>query len=76
MWDGTHDMGWWMAAWMVLGGVVWVILAALLASIMTGAWNRRDGRQQHESPLEVARRRYASGEITSDEFDAIRRNLA
>lgn len=77
MWDGTHDMGWWMALWMVLGGVVWVVLAALLASIITGGWGRRDHRQPgQESPLDVARRRYAAGDLTTEEFETIRRNLS
>lgn len=76
MWDGTHDMGWWMALWMVLGGVVWVVLAAVLASIITGGW-RRGGRQPgQQSPLDVARRRYAAGDLTTEEFETIRRNLS
>ena len=81
MWllDGTwqmHDgMGWWMlwgGAMMVLfwgviiGGAVW-----LVARLGADRGGRRD-----ESALDVARRRYASGELTREEFDQIRKDLA
>ena len=75
MWDGSQDMGGWMILWMTLGGLTWVLLAALLASVITGGWNRRNSERARESPLDVARRRYASGEITQAEFDTIRRDL-
>jgi len=75
MWDGSHDNGRVDDPWMTLGGLTWVLLAALLATVITGGWNRRNSERERESPLDVARRRYASGEITQDEFDTIRRNL-
>jgi uncharacterized membrane protein len=31
--------------------------------------------EQGESPLDILRRRYAAGELTDDEFDAMRRKL-
>jgi len=80
MWflDGTwqmHDgMGWWM----LWGGTMMVLL---WAAIIGGAvWlvarlggDRRDERR--ESALDIARRRYASGELTRDEFDQVRKDL-
>jgi putative membrane protein len=72
MW-GAHDgMGWWMVfgmAWMV---VFWGVLLWL---IIWGATRvgRRDGG---DSPLEVARRRYAQGEITREQFEQLRRDLS
>ena len=35
-------------------------------------WHPRMGRD----PLDIAKERYASGEITAEEFDKIKRNLA
>jgi|RifCSP16_2_1023846.scaffolds.fasta_scaffold547603_2 uncharacterized membrane protein len=75
MWDGSHDMGGWMIVWMTLGGLTWVLLAALLASVITGGWNRRNSDRERQSPLDVSRRRYASGELSEDEFERIRGNL-
>ena len=34
-------------------------------------WSEKD----EEDPVEIARRRYARGEITSEQFDEIKRNL-
>lgn len=74
MW-GAHDgMGWWMmfgAIWMVIfwGAIIWLI-----------AWgvSRFGGREQRdgESALEVARKRYASGEITREQFEQLHRDLS
>jgi putative membrane protein len=73
MW-GAHDgMGWWMVfgmIWMVIlwGAVIWLI-----------AWgvSQFAGRDRHdgESPLDIARRRYASGEITREQFEQLQRDL-
>ena len=74
MW-GAHDgMGWWMmfgAIWMVIfwGAIIWLI--AWGVSQVAG----RD-RRDETSPLEVARRRYASGEITRDQFEQLRHDLS
>ena len=73
MW-GAHDgMGWWMAfgmIWMVVfwGAVIWLI--AWGVGQFAGG-RGRDG----ESPLDIARRRYASGEITREQFEQLRRDL-
>ena len=72
---GMHGggMGWWVfgAAWMVLfwGGIV---AFAIWAVGRLGGGARRN----EDSPLEIARRRYARGEITRDEFEQLRRDLA
>ena len=72
MW-GMHDgMGWWMifgSVWVVVfwGAVIWAIVHVL----------SRGNRQASEelSALDIARRRYAKGEITKEEFEQLRRSL-
>ena len=74
MW-GAHDgMGWWMAfgmIWMIVfwGAIIWLI--AWGVSQFSGR-DRRDG----ESALDIARRRYAGGEITREQFEQLRRDLS
>lgn len=72
MWEGNDGMGWWM----VWGSVLWVILIA--AIVFAGAWlagNRGEPAGRRESPEDVVRRRYASGEISREEFEQLRRDL-
>lgn len=35
----------------------------------------RTGQFSHETPLEIAQKRYASGEITKEEYESIKHNL-
>jgi putative membrane protein len=69
-----HDgMGWWM----VFGGI-WMVLfwAAIIWLVVWGVGQVTGNRQRDaESPLDIARRRYASGEITREEFEQLGRDL-
>lgn len=74
MW-GMHDgMGWWMVF-----GSVWVVLFwAALVWFVASIFNRRgeSGQPKEDSPLEIAQRRYARGELSREQFDQIRRDLS
>jgi putative membrane protein len=72
MWWGMHE---WSGWWMVFSGV-WMVLfwGAVIALAIWGI--RALGRGQQppaagEDPLEIARRRYARGEITRAELEEI-----
>lgn len=73
MWHSVDGMGWWMligSIWFVVfwGLVLWVVLS--LVGRAGGGGARGD-----DSPVEIARRRYARGDITREEFEQIRRDL-
>jgi putative membrane protein len=60
--------------------LLWPLLlvggAALLAWLMRqGRLGQPDSVTQPEPPLELLRKRYASGEINQEEYDRIRRDL-
>jgi putative membrane protein len=74
MW-GMHDgMGWWM----VWGGVMMVLFWGAVIGLIVWGVSRATGgpRTNGESPLDIARRRYARGEITREEFERLRQDLA
>ena len=75
MWDGSHEMGWWMVLWMTLASVAWIGLVTFLVYSLTGGFgdSRRDAPETRppETPLGIAQRRYASGELTEEEFERI-----
>jgi putative membrane protein len=73
MWGEHEGMGWWMligSVWFVL---FWVVIIWVLARVL--GW-RNGAREHDESAIEIARRRYARGEISRDEFEQIRRDLS
>ena len=71
MWDMHDGMGWWMVfagIWMLLfwaiiiGGIAWTVV-------------RATGGPKQESATEIARRRYARGEISREEFQRLTKDL-
>ena len=72
MWGEHEGMGWWM-----LFGSVWFVFfwAAIIWLFTRVLGPREDGSNRDDSAFEIARRRYARGEITREEFDRLRRDL-
>lgn len=55
---------------LTIGGLVWFIQAVARGGPQTGG-----GRPGVETPLEILKRRYASGEIAKEQFDDMRRAI-
>ena len=75
MWDMPIGMGWWMAfggLWMV---VFWGGLIALIVWGITKLTRRSDSATKRD-PLDVAKERYAKGEISREEFEQIKKDLS
>ena len=75
MWYMHEGMGWWM----VLGGI-WMLIfwGGLIALIVWGV-SRLTGHGnsgQRRSALDMARERYAKGEISREEFEQIKKDLS
>jgi putative membrane protein len=77
---GFEGLGGMMGGAMMGGGLmmilVWLVPVAL---VVWGMGSLRGGqlpRAQDETPLEILRRRYASGDINKDEFEQARHDLA
>lgn len=75
MWGEHEGMGWWMllgSIWFVVfwGLVIWAIVSVF------GRGERGSAVGGGETPLEIAKRRYAQGEISRDQFDQLRRDLS
>ena len=72
MWHAHDGMGWWM----MFGGIWMVIFwAAIIWLIVWGVAQISDRNRESESPMDIARRRYARGEITSEQFEQLKRDL-
>ena len=76
MWYG--QMGWWM-----LFGSIWFILllAGIIALVVWGVKKATDqgspgSSAGQRSPLDIAKERYAKGEISKEEFEQIKKDLS
>ena len=72
-WD---DFGWWgMGLGMLIMIIFWAGLIALITWIVVKLV--RSGQQpSSQTPLEVAKTRYAKGEITKKEFERLKKDLS
>jgi putative membrane protein len=83
-----HDggMGWWMVWGSVMMILFWGGIIALAVWTVQSLIRREQGTAQgpsigpapgapREEPLEIARQRYAKGEISREEFEQIRNDL-
>jgi uncharacterized membrane protein len=67
-----NNGGWfWMALMMIGGGILIVVVIYLLFRPFYG--HRPGSSSGAESALDVAKRRYAAGEITAEKFENIKR---
>ena len=78
MWQAHEGMGWWM----VFGGILTVLFWAGIIALVVWAISalaRRDGSRppsaSKQDPLDIARKRYAKGEITKDEFGQMKKDI-
>jgi len=74
MWHEDAGMGWWM----VFGGFFWIVFLGTMVYlfISPSRTSQRQVQERNDGPIEIAKRRYASGQITRDEYERIRDDLA
>ena len=84
MW-GVHDgVSWWvflvgipMMLVMMLGmGLMMWLMMRMMMGMGDHSSSHESAEPSEESPLDIARRRYARGEITREEFERLRRDLS
>ena len=74
MWFMNGGMG----PWMWFGGVLMVVFWGVVIALIVWAVTRltgRGGSTTKPTPLDVAKERYAKGEIGREEFEQIKKDL-
>jgi putative membrane protein len=85
-WRGDEwGMGPWMMGWGIVGWIIPIMIAIFWAAIIIAVivlirWAMKSGAIGHgipkdESALEILKRRYARGEISREEFEAIKKDI-
>jgi len=70
-----HDVGNW---WMIFGGIgMFIFWGGLIALIVWGIarFTRREESTTKHAPIDVAKERYARGDINKEEFEQIKQDL-
>jgi putative membrane protein len=77
MMDGWYFGGWMMAAWALVFIIFWAAVITLIIWAIRKFSNRDSGMTSsvRQTPLEIARERYAKGEITKEQFEQLKRDL-
>ena len=76
MWYWNQGMGWWMmfgGVWLLLFLVGIVILVVWVIKRVSGSGSSTAGRRDS---LDIAKERYARGEITKEEFEQLKKDLS
>ena len=66
-----------MHGMMGMGSISTILMWALIITVIYFIFKsvKKEDKSTHRSPLEIAKSRFASGEITKDEFDDIKNAL-
>jgi putative membrane protein len=71
MWHAHDGMGWWM----VFGGVLWLLFWGSIVWLIVGGRFQGERHPPPREPLDIARERYARGEIDRSTFEQLLRDL-
>ncbi len=70
-------MGWDMGIWMVFNLVFWILVIAGIVLLVAWVGQKAGGGSRtEESALEILKKRYARGEISKEEYEGKKRDLA
>ena len=76
MWDYPEFMVWWWVVGIVCMVVFWAIFVGLVIwGIKQFTGNRGVGSPKEDTPIEIAQKRLARGEISKEQFEEIRETL-
>ena len=76
MWDGHDGMGWWMLFGSIWFVIFWGLIIWAVATVVSKVGGHSGGVAGEDSPLDIAKRRYARGEISKEEYDRLRADLS
>ena len=71
MWGGMQGLGWGWIGFVLFWGLVILAIVALVKWFAPGA-----GPSSEQRPIDILKARYAKGELTREQFEQMKRELA
>ena len=62
--------------WGILMMLFWAIVLAVVIYVAVRLFKGHDASNQASGPLDIAKERYAKGEITKDQFEQLKKDLS
>jgi len=75
MWQIPAGMGWWMGLGWLWILILWAGIIALIVWVVKKLTEKGQTNSKRD-PLDIAKERYAKGEITREEFEQIKKDLS
>lgn len=76
MWHGMEGMGWgWLGLGMIHMLLFWALVILGIVALIRWLSGGPQPPPGPDSPMDILRKRYASGEITREEYQRMRREL-
>jgi putative membrane protein len=77
MWDMGPGMGWWMGfGWLWVIGFCLVMMWAVRTLSKGSSGHQDHGPAEAGTPQEILERRYARGELSDEQYEAMRAHLS
>ncbi len=76
MWGMGFGWGWWMIFGWLIFIAFWVAVIWLIVWAVRRATGGHAGYGGSKSPLDIAKDRYARGEITKEQFEQLKKDLS
>ena len=79
MWYMHDGWGWWMVfggIWMLLFwiAIIWLVVWGIKSIV--GRRESKTSTSEKRDPLEIAKERYAKGQISKEEFEQIKKDIS
>jgi putative membrane protein len=76
MWGEHEGMGWWMLFGSIWFVIFWGLIIWAIVTVFSRGERSTSNGGGSESPLDTAKRRYAQGEISREQFEQLRRDIS
>lgn len=76
MWPGGGFGSGWMIIWGLMSILIWALIILGIVAIITWLVRQPKGGQPSETALDILQKRYASGELSKEQYEEMKKELS